>query len=170
MVTTLRDPRSYILKPNMEQTNFQYKEFIKSNTALRKGITNIPNDTQWGSIETLTNNVLQPVREKFGRMRITSGFRSPELCVAIGSSRSSNHCRGEAADFEPLRNNVSLYHVLAWVYRNLEFRELIAEYFPDGWIHVAYREGANDRKLKLKDKTHNYDRVELSYIQKIYGE
>lgn len=165
----LRDPRSYILKPNMAQTNFQYKEFTKSNTALRKGIANIPNNDQWESVERLTLNILQPVREKFGRMRITSGFRSPELCIAVGSSRSSNHCRGEAADFEPLRNNVTLYQVLAWIYRNLEFRELIAEYFPDGWIHVAYREGANEKILKLKDQNHNYSRVDLSYIQKIYG-
>ena len=165
----LRDPRSYILKPTMGQTNFQYKEFTKSNTALRKGISNIPNETQWEAIERLTINVLQPVREKFGRVRVTSGFRSPELCVAIGSSRSSNHARGEATDFEPLRSNVTLYQVLAWIYRNLEFRELIAEYFPDGWIHVAYREGANEKILKLKDNKHNYDRVDLGYIQKIYG-
>jgi zinc D-Ala-D-Ala carboxypeptidase len=165
----LRDPQSHILKPDMSQTNFQYKEFIKSNTALRKGIQNIPVEDNWLCIEKLTVNILQPVREKFGRIRISSGFRSPDLCLAVGSSTKSNHCRGQAADFEPLRSNVSLYQVLAWIYRHLEFRELIAEYFPDGWIHVAYREGANDRILKLKDDKHNFDRVELSYIQKLYG-
>ena len=165
----LRDPRAKILAPNMVPTNFQYKEFLKSNTALRRGIPNIPNEEQWTNIENLTNNVLQPVRQKFGRVRITSGFRSPDLCMAIGSSKTSNHCRGEASDFEPLRNNVSLYNVLSWIYRHLEFRELIAEYFPDGWIHVAYREGANDRVLKLKDHKHDYARVDLSYIQKLYG-
>ena len=169
MVTTHRDPSSYILKPDLSQTNFQYKEFIKSNTALRKGISNIPTDDHWKCIETLTTNVLQPVREKFGRIRITSGYRCPELCEEIGSNKDSNHCRGEATDFEPLRSNVTLYQVLAWIYRNLQFRELIAEYFPDGWIHVAYREGANDRILKLKDNKHHYERVELGYIQKLYG-
>ena len=169
MVQTLRDPNTYILKPSMVPTNFQYKEFIKSNTALRKGIPNIPTENHWQAIERLTRNVLQPVREKFGRVRITSGYRSPGLCEAVGSNKNSNHARGEASDFEPLRNNVTLYQVLAWIYRNLDFRELIAEYFPDGWIHVAYREGANDRILKLKDANHNYSQVELSHIQKLYG-
>ena len=169
MVTTLRDPNAYILKPNLSQTNFQYKEFTKSETALRRGIPNVPTDEHWECIEKLTVNILQPVREKFGRIRITSGYRSPILCEAIGSNSESNHCRGQASDFEPLRSNVTLYQVLAWIYRNLEFRELIAEYFPDGWIHAAYRDGGNDRILKLKDATHDYQQVELSYIQKIYG-
>ena len=165
----IRNPESIILKPNMAPTNFQYREFTRSDTALRRGIDNTPTEKHWESIERLTINVLQPIREKFGRVRITSGYRSPDLCIAVGSNPNSNHCRGEAADFEPLRSNVTLYQVLSWAYRNLDFRELIAEYFPHGWIHVAYRQGGNDKILKLKDNNHHYERVNLSYIQKIYG-
>ena len=87
--------------------NFRYKEFVRSSTALRLGIKNIPNEHQWQSIERVAGNIIQPVREKFGRIRITSGFRSIKLCKAIGSSINSNHTRGEAIDFEPVNSDIS---------------------------------------------------------------
>lgn len=149
--------------------NFQYKEFVKSDTATRRGIPNIPTEEEWVRIEELAVNVLQPIREKFGRLRITSGFRSVELCEAIGSSSTSNHARGQAADIEPINPNITMMEVLEWIHGNLEYRELIAEYFPDGWIHVAYRREGNAKTLKLKDATHHFDRVPLGYIKGIYG-
>jgi len=150
-------------------TDFTYGELIKSATALRRGIINIPNEEQWVNLETLAVKVLQPVRNLFGPLRVTSGFRCPELCLAIGSSITSNHARGEAADIEPIRRGVSLLSILSFIHRTLEFRELIAEYFPDGWVHVAYRKGANDRYLKLKDADHNYEIVTLDYIVEKYS-
>lgn len=149
-------------------SHFTYNEFIKSDTALRKGIDNKPNGDQINNIGKLVDRVLEPTRDKFGPIRITSGFRTPELCLAIGSSPTSNHTRGEAADIEPVNCHIQLIDVLEWIYNNCEFRELIAEYFPLGWIHVAYREGANVKKLKLKDKDHNYKVVSLDYIKNIY--
>ena len=148
--------------------NFQYKEFIKSNTALRKGIVNIPNENQWESIERVAANIAQPLRNQFGPIRITSGFRSIPLCIEIGSSAKSNHTRGEALDIEPINSNVKLVDILKWVYDNLDYRELIAEYFPGGWVHVAYRLNKNIKKLKLKDKNHNYSVVSMPYILNIY--
>lgn len=148
--------------------NFTYGELIKSSTARRLGISNIPNEEQWLNLEALAVEVLQPIRYRFGRVRVTSGFRCPKLCVAIGSSILSNHTRGEAGDIEPLRFSVSLMNILTFVYKTLEFRELIAEFFPDGWVHVAYRRGDNSRYLKLKDANHNYERVTLDYIEKQY--
>jgi hypothetical protein len=91
------------------------------------------------------------------------------LCEAIGSTPTSNHTRGEAADIEPLEDGVSLYQVLEWIDRNLEYRELIAEYFPDGWVHVAYREENNNRQLKLKDQSHHFARVSLDEIASLYA-
>ena len=151
-------------------SNFTYKEFIKSNTALRKGIPNIPNEEQQKCIELLAKNVLQPIRDEFGRLRITSGFRSVNLCLAINSSQYSNHAKGQASDIEPIVENVSLMDIITFVYNNLDFRTLILEYPPLGWVHVDYREAGNTKMLKLKDLNHNYDNVSLNYLISLYGE
>ena len=67
--------------------HFSYQEFIKSQTATRKGISNEPDDSQLYNMKMICANILEPVRVHFGKpVIITSGFRSPELCVAIGSS------------------------------------------------------------------------------------
>ena len=80
--------------------NFSLQELIKSDTAIRKGIDNNPNADQIEKLKALCENILQPVRDHFGRVKITSGFRSVELCTAIGSSARSQHAKAEAADFE----------------------------------------------------------------------
>ena len=149
--------------------NFKYIEFIKSYTATRKGIDNTPTEEHLKNIERLAVNVLQPARETLGRIRITSGYRSRKLNKAIKGSKTSLHCFGCASDIEPLRESVSLLDLLEWIYNNCEFRELIAEFFDnDGWVHVGYVEGRNDKKLKLKDKNHNYEIVSLDYIKSLY--
>lgn len=149
--------------------NFRYGEFVKSYIATRLGIENIPNEEQWRCIELLASNILQPIRDTFGAIRISSGFRSVKLCEAIGSSKHSNHTRGQAVDIEPLVKGVTLYEILEFVHNKLDYRELIAEYFPEGWCHIAYREGANNKQLKLKDKKHDYLRVNLNYIKSLYS-
>lgn len=149
--------------------NFTYGEMIKSSTAKRLGINNIPpNDKIWKNLELLVINCLQPIRDKFGPIKITSGYRSPELCVAIGSSINSNHTRGQAADIEPFYN-VSLIEILNYVYKNINFRELILEYPTDGWLHITYRENGNNKQLKLKDRNHHYARVTIDYINELYN-
>jgi len=149
--------------------NFKYKEFVKSVTAVRRGIDNTPTNTHWANIEKVAVNVLQPAREALGRIRITSGYRSKKLNKVIKGSKRSLHCFGCATDLEPLRSSVSLLDLLEWIYNNCEFRELIAEFFDeDGWVHVGYVEGRNKKKLKLKDKNHNYKLVSLDYIKSLY--
>ena len=91
------------------------------------------------------------------------------MCLKVNSSSTSNHTRGQAGDIEPYDPSIKLFDVLEWIYFNCEFRELIAEYFPDGWIHIAYREGGNSKTLKLKDSNHNYARVDIAYVKSIYG-
>jgi len=80
--------------------NFSLQELIKSDTAIRRGIDNNPNADQIEKLKALCENILQPVRDHFGRVKVTSGFRSVELCTAIGSSARSQHAKAEAADFE----------------------------------------------------------------------
>ncbi len=161
----LRDPNQNILGA----PNFRFGEFTKSDTAIRYGISNEPTEDQWNCIELVAVKILQPVRDQFGPLRITSGFRSVALCNKVGSNDKSNHARGQAVDFEPIKTNITLLEVLVWIHDNLEYRELIAEYFPQGWIHCAYRPGDNSRILKLKDDTHNYDRVNIEVIKKLYS-
>ena len=121
--------------------NLTLSELTKSDTAIRKGINNNPNAEQVEKLKALCENILQPVRDHFGRVKITSGFRSEDLCVAIGSSRNSQHARAEAADFEcPGVDNAELAD---WIYKNLEPDQLILEFYTpgepnSGWIHCSY--------------------------------
>ena len=123
--------------------NFSLQELIKSDTAIRKGIDNNPNADQIEKLKKLCENVLQPVRDHFGRVKVTSGFRSPELCVAIGSSINSQHAKAEAADFEVL--GVDNAEVADWVYKNCQTDQLILEFYTpgepqSGWIHASWVE------------------------------
>ena len=123
--------------------NFTLSELIKSDTAIRKGVNNNPNAEQIEKLKALCENILQPVRDHFGRVKITSGFRSVELCEAIGSSARSQHAKAEAADFEVV--GVDNAEVADWVKMNCETDQLILEFYTpgepnSGWIHASYVE------------------------------
>jgi len=123
--------------------NFTLQELIKSDTAIRKGIDNNPNADQIEKLKKLCENVLQPVRDQFGRVKVTSGYRSPELCVAIGSSLNSQHAKAEACDFEVI--GVDNAEVADWVYKNCQTDQLILEFYTpgepqSGWIHASWVE------------------------------
>ena len=123
--------------------NFTLQELIKSDTAIRKGIDNNPNADQVEKLKKLCENVLQPVRDHFGRVKVTSGYRSPELCVAIGSSLNSQHAKAEAVDFECI--GVDNAEVADWVRMNCDTDQLILEYYTpgepnSGWIHASWVE------------------------------
>ncbi len=121
--------------------NFSLQELIKSDTAIRKGIDNNPNADQIEKLKALCENILQPVRDHFGRVKVTSGYRSPELCTAIGSSVNSQHAKAEAADFECV--GVDNAELADWIKDNLTYDQLIVEYYTpgepnSGWIHCSY--------------------------------
>ena len=121
--------------------NFTLDEMIKSQTAERKGIDNYPDKDQIENLKLLAQNILQPIRDKFGAFIISSGFRSPELCVAVGSTVKSQHAKGQAVDFEV--SGIDNYDLARWIESNLPFDQLILEcYKPpnknSGWIHCSY--------------------------------
>ena len=126
----------------MELTrNFSLSELTKSDTAIRKGINNNPNAEQVEKLKALCENILQPIRDHFGRVKGTSGFRSEDLCLAIGSSRNSQHAKAEAADFECI--GVDNAELADWIHKNLPYDQLILEYYTpgepnSGWIHCSY--------------------------------
>ena len=121
--------------------NFTLQEFTKSQTAIRKGLDNTPAEKHIENAKELFANVVQRVRDKFGPTIINSGYRGPDLNYAIGGSNTSQHCRGQAVDIEcPGTPN---YDVAKWIQENLEFDQLILEFYtpgiPDsGWVHVSY--------------------------------
>ena len=126
--------------------NFSLEELIRTST----GLDNTPNKEQIENLRQLAINILQPAREALGPIRITSGFRNPEVNAKIGGAASSQHTKGEAAD---LMMSGGQKKLLDWIIANLEFDQIISE-FPDksgnpAWVHVSYREG-NNRNQKLK--------------------
>ena len=82
--------------------NFSLNELTKSDTATRHDIDNTPTMQVIENLQDLVDNVLQPLREKFGPIVVTSGYRSPAVNTKIGGSTTSDHCHGYAADFEVL--------------------------------------------------------------------
>ena len=104
--------------------NFTLDELVKSQTAVRKDINNMPNPDQIENLKALAANILQPVRSHFDKpLIISSGFRCAELCIAIGSSINSQHAKGEAADFEIW--GTSNEELAKWIKSELEFDQLI---------------------------------------------
>ena len=133
--------------------NFSLSELTKSQTAERKGIDNTPSAEHQENLKLLCESVLQPIRDHFSRVvSVSSGYRSPELCVAIGSSTKSQHARGEAADFEIF--GVSNKELADYINEHLDYDQLILEYWKEsdpnsGWVHCSYSKNHN-RKQYLK--------------------
>ena len=131
--------------------NFSLNELTKSQTAERKGIDNTPSTEHQKNLKKLCENVLQPVRDHFEQVvSVSSGYRSPELCTAIGSKITSQHARGEAADFEIF--GVSNKDLADWIHYNTNYDQLILEYWKgedepnSGWVHCSYSQGKNRRQ------------------------
>jgi hypothetical protein len=124
--------------------NFSLKELTKSDTTTRLGIDNTPDDEAIDNLKTLCEKVLQPVRDHFGKsVIINSGYRSPELnsSPAVGGSKTSDHCKGMAADIEIA--GIANADLAQWIMDNLDYTQLILEFYtqgiPDsGWVHVSY--------------------------------
>lgn len=133
---------------------FTLQEMTKSQTALRMGIDNTPDEGQLQCLTDLCRNVLDHVRSEFGPLTPSSGFRSPELCEAIGSKATSQHAKGEAADFEVM--GVDNKELASWIVSNLSFDQLILEYYEEGepnsgWVHCSYTNDANRGEVLIFD-------------------
>ncbi len=133
--------------------NFTLQEFTKSQTALRRGIDNTPNDEHLEAAKVLFEKVVQPIRDHFGRPAvINSGYRGPKLNEAVGGSKTSQHCKGQAVDIEI--PGVANYDIAKYIEDNLDFDQVILEFYtpgiPDsGWVHVSYNNKGDQRKKVL---------------------
>tara|TARA_R100001594_G_scaffold2429_3_gene9554 strand:+ start:327 stop:833 length:507 start_codon:yes stop_codon:yes gene_type:complete len=153
--------------------NFTLHELVKSNTALRLGINNTPTKEGVIKLRLLAANLLQPIRERLSApIRITSGYRSPELSAVIGSSENSQHCRYEAIDCQFVKrgkmDNLKIYQAL--IDLNIDYDQCILEFgtpsptenkdtdYPS-WIHISWKMSDNRRQTLVAYKDdHNKTR------------
>ena len=146
--------------------NFTLKELTRSNTALRLGIDNEPSKEGILKLTLLATSLLQPLRNVVGSLRITSGYRSPQLSEVIGSSSNSQHCRYEAVDMQYVKrgkmDNIKIYDAL--IDLDLDYDQCILEFGnatehihptePD-WIHLSWKVVDNRRQTLVAYKDEN---------------
>jgi len=146
--------------------NVSYKEGIRSRTATRLDIDNIPNEEQLNNMKLVAEKIFQPLREFVGGpVKINSFFRCPELNAAIGGAyrirngkkvQTSQHCQGLAMDLDDTFGHKTNAEMYFWIKENLDFDQLIWEFgteYPDGnpnWIHVSYVSPEKNRNRCLK--------------------
>ena len=128
--------------------NFVLSEITRSNTARRKGISNEPDKEHLANLQTIIKELIQPMRDAIGPIRISSGYRSPKLNRAIGGSSRSQHCKGQALDLQFWKdgemNNKIMYD---WILDSgLEFDQMINE-FDFAWIHISFSSGKNRKQV-----------------------
>jgi len=126
---------------------------VKSSTASRLGIPNVPTARQTYALRMLCENVLEPLRVALGRpVVVTSGFRSADLNRVIGGAKHSQHLDGEAADIEcPGISNLELVNAII-VSRSIRFDRLILEFHTEGlpssgWVHVSFASATQRREI-----------------------
>jgi hypothetical protein len=146
-------------------TNFSLHELTKSETALRLNLDNTPDEATIASLKLLCEKVLQPIRDHYQKgVKCNSAFRSAESNAAVGGSRTSDHCKGQAADIEI--PGVANAELAQWIMDNLEYTQLILEFYtpgiPDsGWVHVSY-DPNNLKKQELTATKQNGKTVYLN--------
>ena len=146
--------------------NFTLNELTRSTTATRLGIDNEPSKEGIMKLTLLATSILQVLRERLGPLRITSGYRSPTLSEAIGSSSNSQHCRYDAVDLQYVRrgqmDNLMIYQTL--IDLGLDFDQAILEFgnateYIDpthpNWVHLSWKVSDNRKQVLVAYKDIN---------------
>ena len=133
-------------------THLDLSEVIRSDSAKRNGISNMPTEEHIANFMLLAEKIFEPIREHFDvPIRISSGYRSKELNAKIGGSATSQHCKGQAVDLDMDGTSLTNKQIFDYIKDNLPFDQLIWEFGnednPD-WVHVSYV--PNGRKQILK--------------------
>ena len=148
--------------------NITYAEAIHSQTAKRKGIDNTPTAKQVEVMKLTAEKIFQPLREWVGGpIKVNSFFRSAELNKAIGGSKTSQHCKGQAIDIDDVykyKTNAEMYH---WIKENLNFDQMIWEFGTDmnpNWVHISYVSEEDNRNRCLKAYKDDMGRTKYKII------
>ena len=146
--------------------NFTLAELTKSNTATRLGISNMPDKEGIHKLRLLATELLQPLRNAVGPLRVTSGYRSESLNKAIGGSNKSQHTKCEAVDLQFVKrgsmDNMKIFNAIVTL--GLDFDQLILEFGgatadkdsdnPD-WVHISWKIKENRRQILVAYKDEN---------------
>ena len=134
--------------------HISYKEAVRSDTADRLNIINIPGETELDNMSTISEKIFEPLRSHVGGpIRINSFFRSVELNKAIGGSSTSQHCKGQAFDLDDSYGCMSNAEMYKFVKDNLDFDQMIWEFGDNenpNWIHISYVSQEKNRNRCLK--------------------
>tara|TARA_B100001057_G_scaffold488345_1_gene572537 strand:+ start:3221 stop:3691 length:471 start_codon:yes stop_codon:yes gene_type:complete len=142
--------------------NFSLREFTKSQTAERMGIDNTPPEEIIPKLSFLATQILEPLREKIDTpILITSGYRCPELCEAIGSKPTSQHTKGEAVDIEAI--GMSTLNLAEMIINHFDFDQVILECYRkgdmnSGWVHCSLISGENRQEVLTYTKAKGYEK------------
>lgn len=135
--------------------NLALSEVVRSDTAKRRGISNMPTEAHIANFKLLAEKIFEPIRMHFGKpIHISSGYRSAALNAAVKGSSTSQHCQGEAIDIDMdgSAHGITNKMVFDYIKDNLEFDQLIWEFGtstnPD-WVHVSYESTGKQRKMIL---------------------
>jgi hypothetical protein len=150
-------------------TNLSLAEVTRSETAKRRGISNMPTAEHIENFKKLAINIFQPIREHFGKpIIISSGYRSAELNKAIGGSLSSQHSSGEAIDIDMDGTDITNAQIFNYIKDNLNFDQMIWEFGTDtnpDWVHVSFAANRSQRKQILVAKKVNGKTTYTPYVK-----
>ena len=135
--------------------NLSLAEVVRSESAKRRGINNMPTAEHLENLKELALNVFQPIRDHFkAPIHVSSGYRSRILNNAVNGAAKSQHCLGQALDIDVDGTSITNKQVFEYIKENLDFDQLIWEFGNDlnpDWVHVSFNKGLNKKQV-LKAK------------------
>ena len=136
-------------------TYVTYGEMVRSATATKHKIKNVPGKKEIENAIALCEKVYDPLRAWYGKgIPITSFFRSAAVNSINGGSSTSQHVTGQAMDIDTVSDNKKLFE---YIKDHLDYDQLIYEFGDDtnpGWVHVSYSLVKNRRQV-LRAYRHN---------------
>lgn len=148
----------------------ELSEVIRSESAKRRGISNMPTEQHIANLKKLAENIFEPIRANFRQpIRISSGYRSQSLNAAIGGATNSQHSTGEAIDIDMEGTKITNKEIFNFIKEKLNFDQLIYEFGnntePD-WVHVSYKANGQQRKQVLRAIKENGKTKYIAYADK----
>jgi len=138
--------------------HISFKEAVRSNTAKRMRLDNLPSEYNVTNMSTVSHQIFEPLRAYTnGPIKINSFFRSPELNKAIGGSEKSQHCHGQAIDIDDTYGHLTNAEMYRFIKKHLDFDQMIWEFGDDDnpdWVHVSYVSESENRNRCLKAYKH----------------
>jgi zinc D-Ala-D-Ala carboxypeptidase len=150
--------------------HLELAEVIRSESAKRRGISNMPTEQHIANLKKLAENVFEPIRANFRQpIRISSGYRSQSLNAAIGGATNSQHSTGEAIDIDMEGTKITNKEIFNFIKEKLNFDQLIYEFGnntePD-WVHVSFKANGQQRKQVLRAIKENGKTKYIAYADK----